>query len=285
MELHPNYHDFGEKTLLNGFVIPARAPSQGNGMQDLRDAIRHLFEHENCAPFITKALIQFLVTSNPSPAYVTRMSAVFDDNGAGVRGDLGAVVKAILLDPEARDPAIASSPDFGIFREPVIRTMHLARLTRINRNGDAVWWDYGGFYDDSLQMPLYSPTVFNFYRPDYSPPGTLDREGLDGPAFEITNSYTTVSFANRLWNVTDQGFDMGSRYKFTPDYGDFMPYHADPDTLLDYLNLVICSGQMSAGTRSEIKTALAGTDTSDPVEIVKLAVYLATMSPEGSVQR
>ena len=285
MELHSDYHDFGEKTLLNGFVIPARAPSQENGSQDIRDAIRHLFEHDNCAPFVTKALIQFLVTSNPSPGYVTRIAAVFVDNGNGIRGDLGAVVKAILLDSEARDPATATSPDFGIFREPVIRTMHLARLTRINRNGDAVWWDYGGFYDDTLQMPLFAPTVFNFFRPDYSPPGTLDREGLDGPAFEITNSYTTVSVANRLWNITDQGFDMGSRYKFTPDYRDFMPYLSDPDTLLDYINLVTCAGKMSAGTRSQIKAALASTETSDPVELVKLAVYLAIMSPEGSVQR
>ncbi|YCM44127.1 DUF1800 family protein [Verrucomicrobiaceae bacterium 227] len=285
MELHPDYHDFGEKTLLNGFVIPARSPNAENGMQDIRDAIRHLFEHPNCAPFISRSLIQFLVTSNPSPAFVARMSAVFANNGNGIRGDLGALVKAILLDPEARDPAIATSPKFGIFREPVIRTMHLARLTHINRNGDAVWWDYGNFYEDALQMPLFSPSVFNFYRPDYSPPGTLDREGLDGPAFEITNSYTTVSFANRLWNIADQGFDMGSRYKFTPDYRDMMPYLANPDTLLDYLNLVVCSGQMSAGTRNQIKAALASTATSDPVEIVKLAVYLTIVSPEGSVQR
>lgn len=285
MELHPNYHDFGAKTLLNGFVIPARAPGKESGMQDIRDTIRHLVDHENCAPFISKSLIQFLVTSNPSPAYVTRMSAVFDDNGSGVRGDLGALVKAILLDPEARDPAVAASPGFGIFREPVLRTMHLARLTRINRNNNVLWWDYGDFYDDTLQMPLYSPTVFNFFRPDYSPPGSLDAANLDGPAFEITNSYTTVSFANRFWDIADEGFERGSSYKFTPDYGDFMPYLADSDTLLDYINIVVCSGQMSANTRSLIQTNLAATETSDPVEIVKLAVYLAMMSPEGSVQR
>ncbi len=285
LEMFPDYHDFGEKTLLNGFVIPARQPSPGNGMEDIRDAIRHLFEHPNCAPFICRSLIQFLVTSNPTPDYVERIFHIFDDNGTGERGDLGAVVKAILMDPEARDPAVATSPDFGLFREPVIRTMHLARLTKINRSGQAVWWDYGNYYDDTLQMPLYSPTVFNFYRPNYTPPGVLDRENLDGPAFEIANSYTAVSLPNRIWKIADRGFYMGGRYHFTPDYNDFMPYLNDSDTLLDYINIVVCAGSMRAETRSIIKTNLANTALSDPVEKVRLAVYLALMSPEGAVQR
>ncbi|MGC6567562.1 MAG: DUF1800 family protein [Akkermansiaceae bacterium] len=285
MELHSDYHDFGAKTLLNGFTLPARAPTRENGMQDIRDTIRHLVDHESCAPFISKALIQFLVTSNPSPGYVTRMSAVFSDNGSGVRGDLGALIKAILMDPEARAPSVAASPKFGIFREPVLRTMHLARLTHLNRDKNVLWWDTGGYYEDTLQMPLFSPTVFNFFRPDYTPPGTLDNAGLDAPALEITNSYTTVSSANRFWEIADEGFERGSSYQFTPDYGDFMPYLEDPKTLLDYINIVICSGQMSAQTRSQIQSSLADTATSDPVEVVKLAVYLGLMSPEGTVQR
>ncbi len=285
MELFPENHDFGEKTLLKSFVIPARTPSVENGMQDIRDSIRHLFEHPNCAPFICRSLIQFLVTSNPRPAYVERISAVFADNGDGERGDLGAVVKAILMDQEARDPAVATSPGFGIFREPVIRTMHLAKLTKMNRSGDLVWWDYGNYFEDTLQMPLNSPTVFNFYRPDYSPPGSLDRAGLDGPAFEIANSYTMVSLPNRFWDIADRGFRVSGRFQFTPDYGNFMPYLEDSDVLLDYLNVVVCAGGMSSETRSIIKTNLANTALADPVEKVRLAVYLAIMSPEGSVQR
>jgi uncharacterized protein (DUF1800 family) len=285
MELFPENHDFGEKTLLNGFVIPARTPSVENGMQDIRDAIRHLFEHPNCAPFVCRSLIQFLVSSNPKPAYVARISAVFADNGTGERGDLGAVVKAILMDAEARDPAIATSPNFGIFREPVVRTMHLAKLTRMNRSGNLVWWDYGNYFEDTLQMPLNAPTVFNFYRPDYTPPGSLDRAGLDGPAFEIANSYTMVSLPNRFWSIADRGFRVSGRYQFTPDYGSFMPYLEDSDVLLDYLNVVVCAGGMGAKTRSIIKTNLANTAISDPVEKVRLAVYLAIMSPEGAVQR
>ncbi len=285
MVMFPDYHDFGEKTLLNGFVIPAREPSAENGMQDIRDAIRHLFEHPNCAPFITRSLIQFLVTSNPSPGYVKRIADIFDDNGSGVRGDLGAVVKAILMDPEARDPAVATSPSFGLFREPLIRTMHLARLTNLNRSGDLVWWDYGSYFDNVLQMPLNSTTVFNFYRPDYTPPGVLEAAGLDGPAFEITNSYTAVSFPNVLWDVADEGFEINNRYAFSPDYGKMMPYVDDPDILLDYLNLVVCGGGMSAEIRTILKQSLAEVAVADPVERVKLAVYLTIMSPAGAVQK
>lgn len=285
LELFPDYHDFGAKTLLNGFTIPARTPSVENGLQDIRDAIRHLVDHPNCAPFVSRSLIQFLVTSNPSPDYVARISAVFADNGSGERGDLGAVVKAILLDREARDPVIANASDYGLLREPVIKTMHLARLTKLNRSGKLVWWDYGDFYEDTLQVPLYSPTVFNFYRPDYAPPGALDLSGLDGPAFEISNSYTTISQPNRLWDIADRGFRLSGEYQFTPDYKDLMPHLNDSETLLDYLNLVVCSGRMGAKTRSIILTNLAETDFSDPVEKARLALFLTLMSPEGSVQR
>ena len=285
MELFPAKHDFGEKRLLNGFIIPARAPNKENGMQDIRDAVRHLFEHPNCAPFISRSLIQFLVTSNPTPSYVERVSSIFVNNGKGVRGDLGTVVKAILMDAEARDPAVATSPRFGLFREPVIRTMHLAKLTKMNRSGNVVWWDYGNYFDDTLQMPMNSPTVFNFYRPDYSPPGSLNIARLDGPAFEIANSYTLISAPNRLWEIADRGFRIGGRYHFAPSYGDFMPYLEDSDALLDYLNIVVCAGGMSAQTRSIIKSNLAKTDISDSVEKARLAVYLVLMSPEGAVQR
>jgi len=167
----------------------------------------------------------------------------------------------------------------------VIRTMHLAKLTKMNRSGNVVWWDYGNYFDDTLQMPMNSPTVFNFYRPDYSPPGSLNIARLDGPAFEIANSYTLISAPNRLWEIADRGFRIGGRYHFAPSYGDFMPYLEDSDALLDYLNIVVCAGGMSAQTRSIIKSNLAKTDISDSVEKARLAVYLVLMSPEGAVQR
>src|SRR5262245_10806837 len=103
MHMWAEKHHFGSKTLHNGFVIPARAATVENGIQDIEDALHNLFDHSSTPPFISRQLIQFLVTSNPSSNYVARVSAKFVNNGAGRRGDLGAVVRAILLDQEARD--------------------------------------------------------------------------------------------------------------------------------------------------------------------------------------
>ena len=129
MQMWAEKHDFGSKTLHNGFVIPARAATVDNGIRDIEDALHNLFEHPNTAPFISRQLIQFLVTSNPSSNYVARISAKFANNGAGRRGDLAAVVKAILLDPEARDARwYAGAPEFGRLKEPVQRAMAVARV-------------------------------------------------------------------------------------------------------------------------------------------------------------
>lgn len=285
MEMHADYHDFEAKTLLNGATIPKRPPSRENALLDIEDAVRNLFEHPNCAPFVSRALIQFLVTSNPSPEYVSRVAAIFANNGSNQRGDLGAVVKAILMDPEARDPATANGPEFGIFREPVIRTMHLARLTKVNQNQNLVWWDYGEYYQASFQQAMASPSVFNFFRPDYKAPGALTENGLVGPALEITNSYSAVSFPNQLWEHANRGFSLYNIYSYPTDYSDFLPYASDHEALLDYVNLVVCSGHLSARTRSIIRSALDNTDPGDDPGRVRLALYLALMSPQGAVQR
>ena len=286
MEMHAEYHDFGAKTLLDGYAIPAREPSRANAELDLADAVGHLFDHPNCPPFISRALIQFLVTDNPSPAYVRRVRDVFVDNGSGVRGDLGAVVKAILMDAEARHPAaFAGDSSHGLLREPFIRTMHLARLAKLDRFESLLWWDYGDFGEVSFQGPLASPSVFNFFRPDYRPPGLLTGEGLSGPVFQITNSYSAVSFPNKLWEVTNEGFSLYDQYRFAPDYGDFLPHADDPETLLDYVDLVCCAGQMAAGTREIIKVQIAAVPVANANDRVHLAVYLALMCPEGAVQK
>lgn len=285
MEIHPESHDFEAKTLLNGFVIPKRAQTQENAEQDIRDAIRCLFEHDNCPPFISRSLIQFLVTSNPSPEYIERIANVFISDDNGERGNLGSVVKAILMDPEARNPTVANSAQFGLLREPVIRTMHLARLAQTNQNGDLLWWDFDDYYNETLQQPLFSPSVFNFFSPDYAPPGILSDTGLVGPAFEITNSYTSVSLPNQLWTNVDQGINLHAQYSFLSNYSNFIPYADDNEALLDYVNLVACAGNMSASNRSIIRSSLETVESSDQVGKVKLALYLALMSPNGSIQR
>ncbi len=285
MDMFPDYHDFDSKRLLNGFVIPKREPSMENGLQDIRDTIRHLVAHPSCAPFISKALIQFLVTSNPSPEYVTRVSQVFIGDGTRRPGDLKAVIKAILLDPEARDPAASLRSEYGIFREPVIRSMHLARILKLNRSGDLLWWDNGNYFNTSLQMPLYSPSVFNFFRPDYSPQGELSDRNLTGPAFEILNSYTSISFPNQLWDTVNRGIIRYRGTNFTPELSDFLPFVNEPEALLDQINLITCAGSMSAKTREIILTALSNADQNDKPGLVRLAIYLAAMSPEGATQR
>ena len=291
MQMWPDYHDFGSKTLLRGFVIPERLPSQQNGVRDIEDAIWNLFQHPNAPPFISKQLIQFLVTSNPSTNYVARIAAKFIDDGTGVRGNLAAVVRAILLDQEARDPMWAlSTPEFGRLKDPVQRAMTLARVGKLINYSDLVWWNNGRFYNLALQEPANSPTVFNFYRPDYQAPGLMTDSGLVGPAFQITDSFTSIAFPNQLWEITEQGFvyaDDTRSYGYPPDYSDLLPLANDSAALLDEVNLLFCGGLMNYQTRNNIIWALSSIAAWDSsgLERVRVAVYLAATCPEGAVQR
>ncbi len=190
----------GAKTFL-GTTIPA-----GKGANEsLELAMNQLASHPNVGPFIGKQLIQRLVTSNPSPAYVQRVSAVFDNNGAGVRGDLKAVVRAILLDPEARNADKITDPQWGKLREPVVKLMNWARSTRATSQDGK--WAFGDLRNPSNrlgQAPLRSPSVFNFYRPGYVPPTTsIADAGLVAPEFQITNEASTIGYINYLQEVID----------------------------------------------------------------------------------
>ena len=286
MSLWQEKHDYEPKSLLDGLEIPARAPSPENGLRDIDDALDYLFNHPNVGPFIGKQLIQFLVTSNPSPEYVSRISAVFADNGSGARGDLGAVVRAILLDEEARDIRWSlGDPTFGRLKDPVYRVMSLARAGGLDRFPNVHWWDYGRFYSNSLQSPGSSPSVFNFYRPDYRSPGLLSDNQLAGPAFQITNSYSSISLVNQLWNYTVLGLNVNGLYQFVPDYGDLIDVADDPALLADHTNLLFCGGMMSAATRTNIISTVTQAPSEDPLQRAQLAVFLAATCPEGAVQR
>ena len=172
-------HDTGAKTLLTypGSVAFSQSiPAGQTPMQDLDAVINNVFNHPNVGPFISEQLIMRLVTSNPSAGYVTRVASVFNNNGAGVRGDMKAVVRAILLDPEARAPRTAQPNTFGKLREPIIRFTHMHRAFEARMPGGSYRsiYDLGG--SDSLgQSPLRAPSVFNFYHPDYTPSGPLSR--------------------------------------------------------------------------------------------------------------
>lgn len=285
MTLHGDRHDFGAKNLLGGYVIPARAATDENALRDVRDAVRHLFIQPNTAVFVSRQLIQFLVTDNPSPAYVQRISAIFTDNGNGVRGDLKAVVKGILLDDEARDPRFTDRPTVGRLKEPVIRAMALARAFGLKDVPDLLWWDWGDFFNASRQEPTYSPSVFNFYRPDYRAPGLLTQNHLAGPVFQITDSYSSISFPNRLWQLVGEGFSLWETYRFPLDLSRERELATTPERLVDHLNLLFCAGKMKPTTRDLILQAIEDIPAEQSGARAQVAVYLVLVCPEGAVMK
>ncbi len=286
MQMWAEKHDFGAKTLQRGYTIPARAPTVENALRDVDDALRNLFEHPNTPPFISRQLIQFLVTSNPSTNYVARVAAKFANNGSGKRGDLGAVVKAILLDEEARDARwFSGAPEFGRLKEPVHRAMAIARAGRLDQYAGLLWWTWGEFNSAAFQEPGYSPSVFNFFRPGYQPPGLLTQYGLVGPAFQITDSYSSISLPNKLWEFTETGLSHYSDYGFAPDYADLLPVSDNSGALVDQVNVLFCGGSMSAATRDNLVNAVNQIASYDRLLRIRVAVYLAATCPEGAVQR
>jgi len=269
-------HELGVKTFL-GTTIAAGT----NGADSLKAALDAIFAHPNVAPFVSKQLIQRLVTSNPSPAYVGRVSAIFANNGSGVRGDLKAVVRAILLDTEARsDTAAQSSTSFGKLREPIMRMTGWARAFGATSPSDA--WPIGDTSSSSnrlAQSPGRSASVFNFFRPGYTPPNTaIATANLVAPEFQITNEPSVVAYLNYMQSLIVNGAG-----DFKADYTGILTKAADSQALLDEINLVIAANQVSAATIAQIKTAIdsiASATSTDLANRVYTAILLIMASPE-----
>lgn len=259
MVAYETHHDTGSKTLLGGVTVPAGVTAAA----DLKIALDTLFNHPNVGPFIGRQLIERLVTSNPSPAYVQRVAATFNNNGSGVRGDLLAVVRAILTDPEAINPPAGST---GKLREPLLK---LANLWRAFNASDAS----GGANEFAIvndastlfaQSPLHAPTVFNFFQSDYVRAGPLTKAGLVAPEFQITNENTLVLTANQLERQAYAFTDSTGTTYFTPSgyaetpgavtlkTADWEVYAPNPATLVDELNLVLMAGQMPAAMKATL---------------------------------
>lgn len=285
MFVHADRHDFGSKTLPGGYVIPARSPSSENARRDIEDAVAYLFNHSNTGVFIGKQLIQFLVTDNPSPAYIQRVGAVFADNGSSLRGDLGAVVRAILLDEEARDPRFTETTVHGRLKEPVIRAMALGRAFGMKQVPNLLWWDWNDFFNASRQEPTYAPSVFNYYRPDYKAPGLLTQNKLTAPVFQITDSYSSISFPNRLWDMIENGFHLWDTYRFPIDLAREKDLASTPERLVDHLNLLFCAGKMRPSTRTLILETVAQIPADQAAARARVAAYLALVAPEGAVMK
>lgn len=286
MQLYPAYHDATAKSIVNGVVIPA---NQG-GAEDLRLTLDALFNHPNCGPFIAQLLIQRLVTSNPSPAYVYRVAQVFANDGTGTRGNLAAVVRAILLDYEARSSAVAANPGYGKLREPLLRITGLLRSFnstaqngRFLGNGTAT--SVANTENALLQSALRSPTVFNFYHPDFVLPGPMATAGLVAPEYEITTATTAITVPNLIRALIFTSTPPASG-TLVMDLTAEQALAANPSAQLDHLNAVMCGGTLPAAARARILTALNALPTSaTPLERAQTAVLLVATSPAGSIQQ
>jgi uncharacterized protein (DUF1800 family) len=306
------FHDKTEKRILSlqqvppATATPTRIPANQTGPEDLKILLDTLFNHPNTGPFISRHLIKFLVTSNPSPGYVYRVAQVFANDGTGTRGHLGAVVRAILTDYEARSPDVLGNAGYGKVKEPVLRvTSFLRALNGAAPNGrfmDSYFedprnnWAPVGFmaYPQGglAQGPLTSPTVFNFFSPNYSPPGAMAAAGLVAPELEITDSVYALRVPNELHTLmyrdptTLPPPPTGPSPFVVLDYAHFLPHARNPSALVEQVNLIFCANQMTAATRKRIVDALAGLPASvNDTARVQAAIQLTIVSPSGVVQR
>ena len=278
----PTRHSPGPKKLLDGVVLPAGQTPQ----KDLKDALDLLFKHPNVGPFLSRRLIQFLVTSNPTPAYVTRVATKFNNNGNGVRGDLRAVVRAILTDAEARDPTLGALPAFGKLREPVIRFTHLLRATgaKATNGRNSIWW-LDSPEDGLGQSPLLAPSVFNFFSPFYARPGAIAQAGIVSPEFQIHTETQVVGsgnlFAGMLWNG---GYGFEETGWLRMDLAPWTALAGDAAGLVAELALVFTADTMSAPTRASFVKAISAIPATERAERVRAALTLLMVAPDFVVQ-
>jgi hypothetical protein len=267
-------HDTDAKTLLSGTTLPAGQTA----LQDLNGALDNLFNHPNIGPFISRQLIQRLVTSNPSPAYVSRVagafaSGTFSTFGSGQRGDMKAVIAAILMDPEARrgdNPATAVATD-GHLREPILYLTNLLRAFGAKSDGFAPL----NVAFSLNEAPLNSPTVFNFFPPDYVIPGTA----LLGPEFELQTTATAMGRINFINSFVYWGLGSGTFLDFTV-YANLAG--TDVNQLVDALNTLLLHGTLSASSRAAILTAVNAvpSGSSQNLNRAKMAIYLIASSSQ-----
>lgn len=280
MQLYPAFHDTGEKNVLNGTVIPAAQ----TGAEDLAQALDNIFNHENVAPFISIRLIQRLVTSNPSPGYVARVAAIFNDNGSGVRGDLGAVIKAILLDQEAR-PALPMEID-GKIKEPLLRLTQLWRAYGATSTSGKYAFVAGNYFFG--QGPQQSPSVFNFFSPFYAPPGEIRNSSLVAPelqiATEFQNTLVTSYFLFQSIGLTSEATDLTDDDIYIV-IDEEMAVADDTDALVDMVAGKLLAGQMSPVLSDEVRGLVDRIPVAAPAVRVGEAIYFIVSSPEFAYQR
>lgn len=296
MQPYPTYHSTSEKRFL-GTTIPAQ--SVADPRASLSVALDALFLHPNVGPFIGKQLIQRLVTSNPSPGYVERVASAFNNNGTGVRGDMKAVIRAILLDPEAR--TLNANPGYGKLREPILRVS--AFLRAFNARSKTGKYLVGKTDDPSeslAQSPLFSPSVFNFYRPGFIPPNTASGDaGLRVPEMQITSEVSVAGYANYVMFALSNGVPLWGTDQgdIQPDLTELQALAATPAPLIDRINAKLFSGSMSDSLKTSIIGGIGTISIPTPtatnkaqvdaakLDRVRFALLLALASPEFITQK
>jgi uncharacterized protein (DUF1800 family) len=284
----PSNHDLTAKTLLRGVTLPAiPTATVASVTKDLNDGLDNIFQDPNVGPFIGRQLIQHLVTSNPSPAYISRITGVFNNNGSGVRGDLKAVVKAILLDPEARNK---NNQDLvsGHLMHPALFITNLLRA--FNARAANGIDESDGYIDPqsvNMGMDVFSPpSVFSYFSPSGGVPGTAFR----GPEFALLNTSTALRRANFVNTLVFSRINVGSGYPFNPngtslDFSAYRSMAADPELLVGTLNALMMAGQMSSDMRNTIITAVKAVASTNPLKRVRTAAYLIATSSQYQVER
>lgn len=291
MQMYPAFHSSSEKRFLGQTISGATS-----GEADIKLALDTLFNHPNAAPFFSRQLIQRLVTSNPSAAYIGRVSAVFANNGKGVRGDMQAIVRAVLLDPEAVAPA-GTSLRTGKLREPLLRLASWMRAF----DAKASTGRYRIYYlDDPLsglaQSPLNAASVFNFFRPSYVPPNSaIAGAGLVAPELQISSEPSVTGYLNFMQDAINTG--VGESREIKPDYTKELALAGDANALVDRIDLLLLQGAMPSRLRGQIvgavnTIALPAATSSNATQIanaqanrVKLAIFLAMASTDYLVQK
>jgi uncharacterized protein (DUF1800 family) len=262
-------HDSGEKILLDGMVLPAGQSAE----QDLAGVLANIMAHPNVAPFFARRLIQHLVTSNPSGAYVARVAAVFNGNGVGAPGDLKEVVKAIVLDPEARqgDDGATANPAGGHLREPILYVLGLLRGLGATLNETN---NLAGLVSPAGQVLFYPASVFSYFSPDYRIFGT----GTRGPEFAIHTPSAAIYRANLalLFAFSPQSAGVGI------DLAPFESLASQPALLVEALNRALLAGRMPADVRQVIETSVA--ETAPSYRAIE-ALFLVASSSHYQVQQ
>lgn len=283
MKAFPDHHDSGSKVLIDGSLVPAGQTPE----QDLKAALDSLFNHANVPPFVARQLIIKLITSNPSPAFIDRIARVFENNGLGVRGDLGAVVTAIFLDPEARLGFLSDQTVYGKLKEPLLRLSQLLRAFEASSRSGI--YGVGRTQAAYAQAPLGANSVFNFFSPQFQQPGPIKNAGYYSPEFQLQTETQGVLIVDNLGKRIALISATAGDNDPVLDLSSLVAEAADSSAMLDDLNVLMLGGSMSTSLRDIAARAIALTpdagDEASRLKRAQIAVTVIAVSPEYAVQR